>query len=98
MRRLFLVTPEALLQVAQCFSGPEEFETFVGQMAGLLEELSFMGQLESRVDQDAAAIVRLKQICVFTIFCRENMDLLHQLIASTNVREITEEEKRSMGL
>lgn len=96
MKKIMMVTAETLEKLDKCFSSVEEVTTFITQMDEIVKELSFYLEMRKRMDKDHSVAVLLKQICVFTLFCREHIDLLHQLIKNLECKEITEEEMKKM--
>lgn len=96
MKKYTVVTPQTMTRLAQCFSSSEEIETFVSQMEGAMTELKFMSVLREKVPESDSGYVLLKQICIFVLFCREHMDLIHQLVSKMQCRQVTEEELNRM--
>jgi hypothetical protein len=96
LKRYMMITPTTLTKLGQCFSNPEEIQLFIHQMDELASEVSFSVQMRKRVSDEDAALVLLKQVAMFTVFCREYMDLVQQLVANLDCKEITEEEKNKM--
>lgn len=96
MKKFTMVTPETLNKLGKCFSGVEEVTTFITQMDGLANEITFNVEMRKRIQEDQSAIMLLKQVCFFTLFCREHLDLIHQLIKNLECKEMTEEEIKKM--
>lgn len=93
MRKHLLVSADCFQKIAKCFSDSEEVTTFINQMSDVIEELSFTERLRERTaDPNVGAMLLLKQVCIFGMFCREHIDLLHQIISQIDYRELTEEE------
>ena len=97
MKKYQVVTPETLVKIAECFTDSEEMITFTSQMEGLVEELIFNSMLRKRVPSDSSAVLLLKQTCVFGLFCREHMDLIHQIVKNLECKQMTEEEIKEMN-
>lgn len=91
-----MVTPETLNKLGKCFSDVEEVTTFITQMYDLSNEIGFTVEMRKRIHEDHSAMLLLKQVCIFTLFCREHMDLIHQLIANLECKEISEDEMKQM--
>ena len=96
MKQYRMITQETMNKLGKCFSDPEEAEIFFGQMDGLVQELFFSLQMRCRLGPEDAAVVALKQACFFTIFCRDHMDLIHQLVANLECENISEEEANQL--
>lgn len=96
MKNYMMITPESLVKMSQCFSNAEEVATFMNHLADLTEELLFQGQLGKRVSEEANINIVMKQICIMSLFVREHMELIHQLISSIDSKSITEEEIKKM--
>lgn len=96
MKKYMLVTPEALTKLGKCFSDSEEVATFISQMDDVTDELSFNKSMRQRMKSDQAAIILLKQVCIFALFCREHMELVQQLVHELECKEITEEEVKEI--
>lgn len=92
MKKYLLVTPEALNKIGQCFSSAEEMQTFLSQMDQLIQEVMFLIQMRTRVKEEYCPVLLLQQSCVFSIFCREHIELIQQLIANLDCKEMTEDE------
>lgn len=91
----YLVNQDSLIKLSQCFSA-EELETFINDLSNLTEEIAFTSILMKRVDDENAANLLLKQLCIVTIFFRENVELLHEMIKSLEYRPLTEEEIKKL--
>lgn len=98
MKKYMMVTPETLNKIGKCFSNADEVATFIMQMDGLANELGFNIEMRKRLPDEHAGILLLKQCAIFCLFCREHMDLIHQLVQNLDCKEMTEDEiKRIMG-
>lgn len=97
MKKHVIITTESLVKLSQCFSDPEEVQTFIQQMGDVIDEIHFYSQLRLRSETEEEGIVALlKQVCVFSMFCREHFELIHQLISIVEFRDLTEEEFQEM--
>ncbi len=96
MKKYMMVTTETLSNLGTCFANTDEVVEFTSQMREVVNELSFCMQTRDRLEGEASAIMLLKQICIFTLFCREHMDLIHQLVAGVVCKEITEDEMKEL--
>lgn len=91
-KRYAKVTAETLKKLSKCFSDEEEFRGF-----GLrLRSLAFTCEMYHRAgefcDEASKNGVILKQVCLFTLFCAENMELVHELVRNLEVEFLTKEE------
>lgn len=94
MKNYMMITPESLIKMCKCFSNTEEAATFMNHLADLTEELFFQGQLAKHVDEEAKITIIMKQICIMSLFVREHMELIHQLISSIDGKNISEDEMK----
>lgn len=92
MKRYMLVTPDSLAKLQKCFSSSQELEDFALQLKEWGEEVGFNFQVMSRMEDDQAGIILLRQICMYTIFVRQNMELTQQLVANLELTECVGEE------
>ncbi len=92
MKQYMMVTAETLIKLSECFAGSDEIESFMVQLDSVSKEMNFLRQLRQRVDDDEGVEIFLKQTCFFTIFCREHLELIHQLIGKFEARPPTHEE------
>lgn len=63
----------------------------------LAEEHAFYTQLMRRTSADQASNILMKQVCIVAFFCREHMELIHDLIANLRFKEVTEEELKDIN-
>jgi hypothetical protein len=88
------VTAESLQRMADCFASPEELHAFLGDLTGLADEITFTNQLLVRSldnnDTRMSLLLTMKRMFLFTIFCKENIEVLHDLIAALEYKEIGE--------
>lgn len=96
MKKMLMIDNECLLKLADCFSDTEEMQTFLQQIEATTKELIFLGMLRDRVEEDAGPAVLMQQVAVLTLFCREHIELIQQLIQNLETREMTEEERQEM--
>lgn len=96
MKTYYLVNPESLANISKCFSGSEELEIFMDQLLDVTDEIFFQKELVKRVDEDTGVKIILKQICIISIFVREHMELIQQLISKIDSKSVSEEEMKKM--
>ena len=92
MKKYMVVTSETLTNLGKCFSTIEELETFVLHLDELGKEIMFSTILRNKVGKDNLTYVVLKQISILALFCRENMELMQQLVNRVEYKEISEDE------
>jgi hypothetical protein len=92
MKNYVIITKEDSLKLLDAFSDLNEMDVFFKGLSDLMNEHLFNSMMMSRVDQDTADSIFLKQICMFSMFCRDNIELIHQLVKNLNVRPMTEDE------
>lgn len=95
-KKHMLVTSETMGELGRCFSNPEEIVTFLSQMGTLAKEITFAAEMRNRVSERDAVYVSLRQVCLFTLFCREHVELVQQLIKTVKIQEVTQEELDNM--
>lgn len=96
-KKTFVMTIEALNKLGNCFASPEEVKQFDKEMLDTVDELYFYYQMRSRInDTQDSATVLLKQIAWMTLFFRDNMELIHQLVAKCEATKISEDEMNHM--
>ena len=96
MKRYMLITTQTLSKIGQCFSDPQEIETFLLQLEELSSEIVFTTAMRQRVsDEDVAALI-LKETAMFTIFCRNHIELIQELVKNLDCQEISEDEMKQM--
>lgn len=99
MRNFKMVTAQSLQKLAECFTDSEELTTFLSHLNDLTEELVFQNLLAkqvTRIHEDNAVVVYMKEICILCLFLREHMELIHQLIQAIDTKTIDEDEMKTM--
>jgi hypothetical protein len=96
MTKYILITPETLNKQLKCFSNDEEISTYVSQMDDPIQELLFLVLLRKRVPDEERGNVIMRQVSLFSVFCREHADLLYQLISQLDAKGYTKEEMNKM--
>ncbi len=91
-----MVTPETIDKLIKCFESTEEVTVFLEQMKTLSDELIFNFSLMQRVDDLSSFNVCTKIICLFSLFCRENVEIVRQLISNIEFKELTEEDMKKL--
>lgn len=91
-----MVSQETFSKVSHCFSDAEELQTFISHIDETMKEINLLVMLRDRVSKDDTVYVLLRQICMFSLLCREHLDLIHQIIGCIETRDLTEEEMEEM--
>lgn len=82
--------------MAKCFASAEELTTFYTQMECCMNELQFLSDFRDRVNDDEGVLILMREICVFSIFCREHFDLIRQLVGTIQSKSVTEDEYKKL--
>ena len=61
----------------------------------MIDEILFTGQLIQRNldNQEVVSVLAIKQYFLFALFCKENIELIQQLIGVVDYTEVSKEEK-----
>jgi len=86
------VTPESIQELSACFSSIEEVAIFLSQLHDLATEITSISKNRDRASEIDAIYCSLRQMCLFTLFCRDHIELMHQLIKAIKIKELTDEE------
>jgi|SRR5690242_19887379 len=92
MDKYNMVTKETLEKLMKCFTDTEEMQKFISHMDATTNELNFCMLLRGKVDDDSAFVTILKQVILFTLFCREHLELIHELVRNIDVKEISDKD------
>lgn len=96
--KYMVVKSEILQKIAASFSTAEEFLQFASTLQSLVKELEFGNQLIERniEDENIVNVSILKQIFLFGVFCRANMDVVKEIVNVVEFKEISKEESDQM--
>ncbi len=92
----YKVTEKTVLKIAECFSSMEESGEFFGDLDQFVEEMAFLTQFRRKTNEIDALKTLIKQTCAFILFCRDRIDLIHQLISSFDCEIMTKEELKEL--
>ena len=95
MKKL-LIDANAVKKMSACFSDQEEAKEFFENLDSFAEETAFYTQCRNRAMDEEATLILIKQTFAFVSFCRSYIDLIHQLIANFDCKEITEDEIKKL--
>lgn len=93
--RYHAVTLETLENLRLCFADGGEFATFVQGLDELVSDLHFTFEARRREMPGDKLLLTMNQIAAFTIFIRQNMDLVRQLISKCETRPLSDDEVRA---
>ena len=98
MKKYLIVKNETLTALLDCFSSQEEFYDFGYDLSLLIEEIIFTGAVARREQENTEQVklLAVKQFFLLAMFCRENMDLIKDLVNVVEYTEISEEEKQKL--
>lgn len=92
MDKYLYVSMKTMENLRDCFSNSEEFSDFVLALNEIVQECYFQGLMINRVNEDARMAVVMRQVTLFTLLCREHIDLIHQLISKFELEKISKDE------
>lgn len=92
--RNYQITVDSLNKLADNFyNSPEENADLLEDIGNLFEEFATLSKIGMKSEDDKhKIIIVLHQLAVFALFCREYIDVIHDLITMVNVEEIPKEE------
>lgn len=93
MKKLIVIKTTDIVKVMNCFVDHEELQDFYNQLMTLVSEIEQTHDKMMRVDESSSLLLLAKQLFVMSIFCKENIEIIKQLIGEVKYQEITEEEK-----
>ena len=96
-KKFLVITPESFAAMMNCFTDHEEMVVFANVLDLLTEELDFQIGLSARLDVELTDLLRMKRICLFCKFVRDNYELVRQLVSNLNVTEVDEDQFNEMN-
>lgn len=100
MKRHMIVKGEVLKKVLDCFCTQDEFQDFLVDMGGLMNELNYSGQTAWRdIDnKELGNLMAMKQVFLMGQFCKDNIEVIRDLIRVVEYTEkIPENMKKDEG-
>lgn len=85
-----LVKAETIKKMIDTFCNDDEYQTFCISLNQLSQELQYLALRMVR-DPEKMSTSLLKQVFTFSMFCRDNMDLLQELINIVDYNVIDKE-------
>lgn len=96
MKKVLMISNKCLLNLANCFSDSDELKTFIEHMEATMREVTFLSLLRQRIEEDEGPAAVMKEVAVVSLFCREHMELIQQLIRNLEGKEITEDQLKEI--
>lgn len=95
-----LIKVESLQGIYDCFSGQEEFDQFLVEMAVMIDEVHYTGQKAARNkhDEQFAMALVLKQCFLFTLFCKDHIELIRQMMPHIEYEVVDGKRKKQILL
>ncbi len=95
MKKYLLVTTDTLENIMNCFCDDDEFAGFTGDLSSMIGEVIYTGQkaLRESDDEEFVSLMQLKQVFLFAMFCRDYIEVIHDLVNVAEYSEITQEQK-----
>ena len=89
----FQVSVETLNKLITTFSDSEEYGGFIHKLDVLVEEISYLQHLSHRQeDHNGLCIINAQSLLSIALFCRENMDVIHELVRRVEIETLPEGE------
>lgn len=92
MKNYMMVSKEELWGLLEAFTGQEEAEQFTSDLIGYVNECYFNLLMVPRVDKESADILLLKNLLMLTLFYRDNIEIIQQLIMCLKGERVTQEQ------
>lgn len=89
-----LVSGETLIKIMQCFSDQEEFVYFASELNGFLNEMNncLESIKENPNDLGLSVLMMLRQVFYLSVFNKNNIEIIHQIIGKIEYTTITDDE------
>lgn len=92
MNNYRVISDEIVMNMATCFSGSEELRTFVLEIEKFMQEINFMSLLRLRIEDEHIMHTIMREVCLITLFFRNHIEVLQQLMMKLETRDATPEE------
>ena len=76
----------------ECFVNIEEKQEFLSSLWNLIDEQSFQIKLMNRTTQENVDNVAMIQVCLMTVFFRDNIELFHDMMGKIELVSPEEED------
>ncbi len=90
MKSYRIVKIETIEKMMACFSSESEYQEFGLNLNQLAQELQYLGLIMVR-DSEKISQMLAKQTFNFAMFCRDNIELIQELVKSVNYSVVSEE-------
>lgn len=94
-KKYIVVSGPVLMEMMDCFASLDEFDHFIADLISCMEEMKFI-ESTGRRDSDnekAPAIAAMRMMFLFAYFCRDNIELIQQLVPKIRFDMMDDEEK-----
>lgn len=97
--KYMIVDKECFLNMYNCFVDSDEFIQFHEHFNSFINEMNYSDQVSKRDINNTSLLtnILMKKVFLFSLFCRDNMELINSLIKHIKFEEVTEEEKKNKG-
>ena len=92
-----MMSEESLEKMCQCFQSTEEILAFCQTFEEMGAELVFLAKLRDHLPSEADASIRMKAIAMLTIFFRDNIELMRNLIQVCEIKVLSEEQIKKIS-
>jgi len=96
MKQFKVVTPEIISKIDKCFASQQEAEEFMLDFHHLISELDYITRTLPKADKRCGTMLMFKQLCQFSLFCREYSEIIQNLLRTVNYELLTEEQIQEM--
>ena len=87
------VQTKDLVALLDCFTSADEFEQFCTQMSVMVQEIKFTSEVQIRNSDDGfVSMLQMKQLFLLTLFCRENFELIRELVGKLKYDPVDDQE------
>ena len=91
------ISNEHIMDLIKCFSSHEELFEFTQMIELVCKEVIFDSECRTRAEgKEHKAALILKGMAQFIIFCRDNFDLIQQLVGKCVTVDLTEEKMKEL--
>ena len=92
-----VMTTEVMEKMAKCFESVEDIKEFSDALCHLGQEFVFLDKLISNLPQDSEPAIRMKSIAMLTLFVRENIECIRDLIKVCDLKPVSEEQVKELS-
>lgn len=92
MDDIHYISIKSLKNIRECFVNIEEKQEFLSSLWSLIDELSFQIKLMNRAAQENVDDVAMTQVCLMTLFFRDNFELFRDMMGKIELVNPEEED------